>query len=515
MSGSPEPTEPGVKIGEAPAAAFGLNSHLEPTEVRRRAIVGGMAIAVRGVLLRVIGFVGGLVLARILVPSEYGTIALAQSVVGIGAVVSGGGLGAALVGRQAEPNREELGAVFGLQLLLTVAMALVALAVGPFFGTVGVLIAIMSLAMPIDALRVVPAVMLERQLHYGPVVKSEIVDLAAFNLFAIPLVLLMGVEGVALAGVARAVAGTVVLVAASPVGFVAPRPHLRPIRGIIGFGVAFQSVGVLVVVRELVLNVSIAAIASSAVLGFWALASRLLGVVGLALESLYRVTFPSVARLLDAGENPGPFLERGLNVATLATGLFAVALACSAPALIPVVFGDRWEQTIDVLPFAAAGLLLVGPLSSIGGGYLYAVGEAGQVLRTVGAQAVTWLVVGLALLPVLDATAIGVGMFVASVVDFAYLSHSLRRHIALGIGRAMGWPFVAALVAIAAGQAVARASNPDLPGLAVALATGLAVYVAVLMVCQRAALRSLADLVHELRTGGLAAGDQGRPLSSA
>lgn len=515
MSGSPEPSEPGVKIGEPPAAAGGPESRLEPTEVRRRAIAGGLAIAVRSVLLRVIGFVGGLVLARILVPSEYGLVALAQSVVAIGAVVSGGGFGAALVGREAEPEREELGAVFGLQLLLTGGMALVALAVGPFFGTVGLLIAIMSLAMPIDALRVVPGVMLERRLRYGPVVKAEVIDLVAFNVLAVPLVLLLGVQGVALAGVARAVAGTVVLVAASPVGFIAPRLDIGRIRGIIGFGVAFQSVGLLVVVREWLLNVGIAAIASSAVLGFWALASRLLSVVGLALESLYRVTFPSVARLLDADEHPGPFLERGLNLATLATGLFAVALACPAPALIPVVFGDRWEQTIDILPFAAAGLLLVGPLSSIGGGYLYAIGQAAQVLRTVGVQAVTLLVVGLGLLPLLEATAIGVGTLVASAADFAYLRRALRRHIALGIGRAVAWPFAAALAAIAAGQVVARALDPDVTGLAAALAAGLAVYVLVLLVCQRAALRSLADLVREVRRGGLAAADQDRSVTSA
>ncbi len=515
MSGSPEPSESDVKLGEPPEGPLGLESRLDPTEIRRRAIAGGLAIALRSVLLRIIGFAGGLVLARILVPGEYGTVALAQSVVAIGAVVSGGGLGAALVGREAKPEREELSAVFGLQLLLTVGMAVVALTVGPFFGTLGVLIAIMSLAMPIDALRVVPGVMLERQLRYGPVVKAEVVDLAAFNVLAIPLTLLIGVQGVALAGVGRALAGTVVLVAASPVGFVAPRPHIGRIRGIIGFGVAFQSVGVLVAVREWLLNIGIATIASSAVLGFWALASRLLAVVGLALESLYRVTFPSVARLLDADEHPGPFLERGLNLATLTTGLFAVALACAAPALIPVLFGNRWEQTIDILPFAVVGLLLVGPLSSIGGGYLYAIGEAVQVLRTVGVQAVTWLVVGLGLLPLLGAKGIGVGMLVASAADFAYLSYSLRRHIALGIGRAVGWPFVAALAAIAAGQVVTRALAPDVAGLAAGLATGLTVYVAVLLVCQRAALRSLADLVHELRTGGLAAAGQAPSVSSA
>lgn len=499
MTGAPEPTEsPRSQVGDPPSGAPAHGEErLDVPEIRRRAIGGALAIAGRGVLLRIIGFVGGLILARILLPSDYGLVALAQSIVAIGAVVSGGGFGAALIGREAEPERDELEAIFGLQLALTIGMAIVAVAAGLFFGTVGLLVAIMALALPIDAVRTVPAVVLERRLRYGAIVKAEIVDLVAFNLLAVPLVLVVGVQGVALANVGRAVAGTAVLVAGSPVGFVPPRLRIARIRGIIGFGVAFQSVGFLVVVRDWALNVLTTVVAGSAVLGFWALASRLLSIVGLVLESLWRVTFPAVARLLDAGERPGPLLARGLNLVAVATGFFAVALAGAAPALVPVLFGDRWAETIDVLPFAAAGLFVAGPVSSCVGGYLYAVGQAGQVLRTVAAQAVTWLAVSLALLPVLGATAIGVGLLVSSIVDVVYLRLVVRRRIDLPVGRSVAWPLTAALIGTLAGQAVARALSPDVLTLVAALAVTQAVYLLVLMVVQRDALSGLVGLIRE------------------
>lgn len=499
VSGAREPAESqGIRVGDPPTGAPSqAEERLEAGEIRRRAIGGALAIAGRGILLRVIGFLGGLVLARILLPSDYGLVALAHSIVAIGAVISGGGFGAALIGRKAEPERDELEAVFGLQLALTLGMAFVAVTAGLFFGTVGLLVAIMALALPIDAVRIVPAVVLERTLRYGPIVKAEIVDLVAYNVLAIPLVLAVGVQGVALANIGRAVAGTAVLVAGSPVGFVPPRLRIAPVRGIIGFGVSFQSVGFVVVVRDWILNVVTTLVAGSAVLGFWALASRMLSIVGLVLESLWRVTFPAVARLLDAGDEPGPLLARGLNLVAAATGFFAVALAGTAPALVPVIFGERWEETIDVLPFAAAGLFVAGPVSSCVVGYLYAIGQAGQVLRTVGAQAVTWLVASVALLPVLGATAIGVGLFISSIVDFLYLRLVVRRRIALPVGRSVAWPFVAALAGTIAGQAVARARTPDVLELFLALTVGQAVYVTALLLVQRAALVCLVDLARE------------------
>ncbi len=502
MTTGPGPADSGVEVGQPPGVVPGgpgsVEAPLELDEIRRRAIGGALAIAARGVLLRVIGFFGGLVLARLLVPDEYGLIALAQSVVAITAVVSGGGFGAALIGREAEPGREELAAVFGLQLLLSVSLMIVVIAAAPFLGTVGLLIAIMSFALPIDALRIIPAVMLERQLRYGAIVRAEIVDLVAFNLLAIALVVAgLGVEGVAIAGVGRAFAGTAVLLPFSPVGFVPPSLRLAPVRGILAFGLAFQSVGFLVVVRDLTLNVGIAVVSGTAAVGFWALTSRLLSVVSLVLESLWRVTYPAVARLLDAGEKPEAMLERGLNLVALATGAFAVALAGSAPVLIPVVLGARWEPTIAIVPWAAMALFLAGPLSTVAVGYLYAVGAAGQVLRTVLVQAVVWLVTALSLLPVIGPTAIGVGLLISSVADVTYLRIVVRRHVDLAIARPLVWPFVAVLAGIVAAQGVARALPPDVWALFAALITGAAVYVGVLLIRQRAAMASMVDLLRE------------------
>ncbi|MEJ7783524.1 MAG: oligosaccharide flippase family protein [Solirubrobacteraceae bacterium] len=502
MIGGPDPAEPSVQIGDPPGVAPGGPASTEAPlgldEIRKRAIGGALAIAGRGIVLRIIGFFGGLVLARLLVPDQYGLIALAQSVVAITAVISGGGFGAALIGREAEPEQEELAAVFGLQLLLSMGLMVVAIVAGVFLGTVGLLIAIMSLALPIDALRVVPAVLLERRLRYGLLVQAEIIDLVAYNILAIALVVAgLGVEGVAIAGVGRAIAGTVVLLRYGPRAFTRPSLRLAPVRGILAFGVAFQSVGFLVVVRDWLLNVGIAVVAGNAAVGFWALTSRLLSVVGLVLESLWRVTYPAVARLLDAGEKPEAMLERGLNFVALATGAFAVALAGSAPVLIPVLLGDRWEPTIAIVPWAAVALFLSGPLSTVAGGYLFAVGAANQVLRTVLVQAVVWLIAALTLLPVIGPPAIGVGLLISAVADVVYLRIVVHRHIDLPIARPILWPLVALVAAIIAAQAVGRALTPDVWALIAVLIVGGAVYLGVLLVRQRAAVIGIVDLLRE------------------
>ena len=65
-------------------------------------------IGARGVGVRVFGLAGNVLLARMLLPSEFGTVALALSLLALGGVIFDGGLGASLIRRSREPTTEEL-----------------------------------------------------------------------------------------------------------------------------------------------------------------------------------------------------------------------------------------------------------------------------------------------------------------------------------------------------------------------------------------------------------------------
>ena len=73
---------------------------------------------VRGVAIRALGFAGTIVLARLLVPADFGAVAIGSAIVVFINLVSDGGLGAALIRGDHDPSRRVFEELLGLQLAL-------------------------------------------------------------------------------------------------------------------------------------------------------------------------------------------------------------------------------------------------------------------------------------------------------------------------------------------------------------------------------------------------------------
>ena len=124
----------------------------------------------------------------------------------------------------------------------------------------------------------------------------------------------------ATAVVVRAIVGTVILVVRWSVKPVRLRWDWGVVRPLLGYGVKFQAATVVLIAREQMLNVAIAAVSGLATLGVWNLAWRVLQVPSLLFATVGRVAFPALSRMLDAKEDPRPAVERSLAVLAAVTG---------------------------------------------------------------------------------------------------------------------------------------------------------------------------------------------------
>jgi O-antigen/teichoic acid export membrane protein len=471
-------------------------------DVRRRAIAGVATVGARGLMVRGLGLLGTIVLAHLLAPRDFGLIALGFTIVSVGGFLSSGGFGAALIRQRATPSREELEAVLGLQLLVTLALCVVVAAVGIPLGKAGAVAALMVLSLPIDATRGPTGIALERTLSYRPIMIAEVTEMLAYNVFAVAAVIAgAGVWGVAAAVVVRAVVGALILFRLGPLGFVRPRLSWARVRPIFGFGVSFQAVQLVNLVRDQGVNIVTAAVAGFTVLGFWSMAWRLLQAIFLLFESLWKVSMPAMARMLDAGEAVKPVLERALLLTAVLTGVMVVPLAGTAHSLVPVLFGDNWSGTIDVLPWAALALVLNGPLSTVATGYFYAINRPGVILRMVTVHSVVWFVVFVPLLPSMGAEAIGVGLLAAAVSDLVVLGVPLHRTAGVAVLKVTLVPIVAAVAASAVGTLVSERLGPNLGGLVAALMCTELAFIGLIFVAKRSALADVARLARRGLSG--------------
>jgi O-antigen/teichoic acid export membrane protein len=472
---------------------------LSADAVRHRAIAGVATVGARGLLTRGVQFVGTIVLAHLLAPRDFGVIALGLTVVSIGTFLASGGFGAALIRQRDAPTREELEAVLGLQLIVTLAICATVAAIGIPLGEAGAIAALMAISLPLDATRAPSAVALERTLSYRVIMIAEVTEAFAYTVFAIVAVSAgAGVWGVGAAVVGRAVVGAILFATLGPLGLVRPRLSWRRVRPILAFGVSFQAVQFVNVARDQGVNIVTAAIAGFTVLGFWTMAWRLLQSIFLVFESLWKVSMPAVARTLDAGETVKPAIEKALLLASVLTGLMVVPLAGTAQSLVPVVFGGNWSGTADVLPWAALALILNGPLSAVATGYFYAVNQPGVLLRVVIVHTLVWFAVFVPLLPSLGAEAIGVGLVAAALADLAILGVPLYRASGVAVIRVTLVPIVAVAAGSAVGMLVSDRLGPNLGGLIAALVCAETLFIGVVYIGKR---RALFDIVRLARRG--------------
>jgi O-antigen/teichoic acid export membrane protein len=458
----------------------------------------------RGTLILGFGVAANIVLARLLVPRDFGVVALGTALLALGGYLSDGGLGAGLIRRGEPPTRRELETVNAAQLAITLAITALCFGAAIPLGRDALVVAAMVATLSITILKVPSIVVLERRLDYRVIATADLLEALAF--YAVTLATVAagaGVWGFAIGMLARACAGTATIALRGPVGLVRPRwswPDLRPM---LRFGAKFQAVAVTALVRDQGLNVGIAIVAGVATLGVWNLAWRVLQVPFMVFGTLGRIGYPTMARLLGAGQDPKPVIERGMAALAVVTGAMMVAVTGLAPAL-PVLLGDGWEDVPAVLLWAGIAMTCSLPIYLTSFGYLFATDGARTVLTTAIAGAAAWLTVALSLVSFLGAPAAGIGWCAAAATQLAILVPRMTARSGAAVARSLIVPTPAAVAAAAGGWLLADAAGGTIASGLLGLVAGEVLLFAVLAVAGRAPLRDTRLLVGDAWTNFLA-----------
>lgn len=446
----------------------------------------------RGVAFQLIGFLGNLVLARLLVPEDFGLVAIGYTVVNLGRFLAIGGLGYAIVGRTAAPDRAELRAITGLQLAVTSAIAVVTAAIAVGVGHGALITAFMALALPLSAFRSPAVLLMQRSMDFKSQVKVDATEVVVNMAWAIPAAALgFGAWSLATAMVVAAAAATAVACVLSPAGFLAPSLDSARLRPILGFGLRFQGVNASHLANDVVLTAGIGAIGGVAVLGLWNFAFRILRVPYLLFEAMWHVGFPLFSRLKDApeGEDVAPLLESAVATAAVAVVAVLTPLVAASPALIPLLFGDVWADASLILPGSALAIGVYGPIGIAAYAYLYAQGDSTTALQgSLLSNAVRWGTT-FALLPGMGATAIGVGWAAAAFCEMPLVAHRTRRRSGARLVRCVLRPAIAGTLAGTAGWVVADGLGVTVPSALLSLVTAAAGFAALMWIADRGNLR--------------------------
>lgn len=440
----------------------------EQMSVGRRGRAAVVQLMFRTALIRLIALAGTAVLARVLVPEDFGTFAVVAFVVTLVGPLADFGLGPALVQQPQQPTDRELRTVFSLQvgfaLVLTAAIWLLAplvTVVAPSLPPdIDWMIRVTALILPLISVRALPAAMMSRVLRFGPLAAIEVVQQIVYFVTAISLALAgYGAWSFIWAVVGHTAIGAVLANIAwgRRIGFGFDR---KIARRMLGFGLPYQATGILVTSREALVPVFGGLAGGLAAIGYLQFGVRLGRLAGSVDDIIGRVAFPAFSRL----QGDPVRLNRALIVSVETTSLMLAALLAwaiaVAPTLIPLAFSETWRPAVPVFQFVALATLALVPGNFVRG-LAFAAGKGRQMFLWSAATSALVVVLFPALLILFGIEGGGLAFAIYSFVQLAVYAYATRN-----VAR---FPWVRmfriyALAALAAGGAAA--ANALVGGLA-------------------------------------------------
>lgn len=448
---------------------------------------------------RLITFGSTIVLARLLVPADFGLMTLAILVIGVLGVFGDLGFGAAQIVRQ-DLGPEQQRTILTVSMLVAAAVSVLSAASAPLAAIVFDEPRLRSI-LPVLAINAVASgagwfyeTLLQRELQFRARFTARMAQAVTYAALALVLAF-------AGAGVWSIVVGTLAGTAVYSVMLVALAPYrVRPgfdravAADVYRSGRGFIVQGGTAFLRQNIDYIALGQARGATDLGVYSLCYRVAELPKVALaDPLASVTFPAFSRMRANDEDPTARFLRVLSALALVTALLGALLSGTADPFVRLVYGDRWLAMIG--PLGIFGIWAA--LRPIAVTMSWLLNAAGHVDALARLSAITLAV----LIPMIflgarlgGITAVAWILLGEIVVATLWVAVLLRRHA--GVAPRRLWTALRpALLAFAPAWAAARLVTvladgaPLVVTLGLATGAGAAAYLATVIAVDRSALK--------------------------
>jgi PST family polysaccharide transporter len=304
------------------------------------------------------------VLARLLMPEDFGLVGAASIVIGFSQIFTQLGVGPAIVQRR-DLRDEHVRAGFTFSLLLGLvfgtALFLSASLIAGFFRMEGLsrVVRVLALSYPLGGPTVVAEALLLRSMQFKKIVSIEVLSYAlGYGIVGITLAMLgLGVWALVVASLCQAATKAVgfSLAGSLHVGF---SLDTKPLCHLLNFGVGFS--------LARIAN-HMAGQGDSVIVGRW-LGAEALGVYGRAYQFVLmpanlfgtvvdRVLFPAMAVVQNDRQRLAEAYLRAVSLVAMTTLPISAMLFALAPEIVHIVLGPHWDAVVS--PFRILTVILV------------------------------------------------------------------------------------------------------------------------------------------------------------
>jgi O-antigen/teichoic acid export membrane protein len=481
-----------------------------PRDVGQSAASGVVWLTMQKWAIRVLGLVTIAVLTRLLSPADFGTVAAASTVLPFFFLLADLGFAAYIV-QVDRTNRRMLSTAFWFSMtagiLLCGFVFLAAPVLGAVFGSNDVVpvLRVLSIWVVVTAIGSVPTALLRRDMRFRTIAAQGAAAAIVAQVAAIIIAFAgFGVWALVAQSLVTAVISTVLAwwsVTWHPTREFSRLDFVRMVR----FGGQVLGVEFIAMLRAWGEAAVISATLGLTALGYMTIAQRLVQIVqDMTGSAIVPVTNVAFAKIRDSAARLRDAYGRALKVTYAALSLPLTVVAVAAPLMIPILFGDGWEQSYQVAQvLALAGTLSVG--AGLDHGLFYGLGRPGA-----------WFVYALVIDVLTFATtvftvrwglvAVAVGFLCVAVIATSVRWFLVARALQT-TPRAIAGPFVYLITVVGCMGAVGWAAQlwtaalPDWLALLVIVFVMLLVHVGITLLMARPAIREALRIVSRFPIG--------------
>lgn len=374
---------------------------MDTKTINRKIISGFFTLTFRrAALFGVMWLNNNLHLARILPPEVIGIFNIATSVLMFFTYFSDIGLGAALIQKK-EIKRQDLVTTFTVQQLLALLIAAVVFFLAPWFANIyqldnsGMwLIRALGFGFFLTSFKVLPSVVLERDLKFGPLVIVEILETIIY-LGVLDYLILnnFGVSAYTYSILARGITGVIAIYIFAPwkIGLGISKESAREL---IKFGAPFQLNSLLALMKDRLIDLVVAGIIGKLGVGYVTWARNIAYVPLEVMNIMGRITFPAFSRLQHDNLALKKTLEKSLFFTSLFMYPLSFGIIAIAPSIIAYIVRSNWSPALPLIylfSISAFWAALSTPMTN----FLNAIGKINTTLKLM----IMWTIIEWAVTP--------------------------------------------------------------------------------------------------------------------
>lgn len=319
---------------------------------------------------QIIQFIAGVILARLLSPTEFGLIGMIMIFFALSTSLIDSGFGDALV-RKKDCNDDDYNTVFYFNLAIGILLFLILFFAAPliadFFSEPQLIniIRVLSFTTIITSLGIVQSADLLKKIDFKTRTKISLISNVSSSIIAIILAYIgFGVWSLVVKQFLTNLIGT------STLWFYNKwlpklKFNINAFKQLFSFGSKMLVSGLLNTVFNNIYYVIIGKYFSPQTLGYYTRAVSFANLPSLSIDSvIQRVTYPVLIRLNDDNKRLKAALKMLVKNTMLITFVFMIGLAAIAKPLVLTLIGEKWIPTIPLLQLLSFSLVLY-PLQSL------------------------------------------------------------------------------------------------------------------------------------------------------